>query len=90
MPDALQLSVALAKNSVAILDTVAAQKGNSGLWCYVGAGEITIGRAAFADKVTVLFSGDEDTGPIRAIERPYAPGFSVLERVIWLGVVPKF
>lgn len=89
VPNHLQLSVALAKNSVAIVDTAAAQKGTSGLWCYSGAGDVTVGRAAFADKVTVLFPGDEEAGPIRLIAKPYESGFSVLGKVVWLGVVPK-
>lgn len=85
MPDNLQLSVADSGKTVAILDTTAAQRGSSGLWCYTDDGKVSVGRVAFAEKVIVLLSLDEDDGPIRVIEKPAPKTFTVLGKVIWLG-----
>ncbi len=89
VPDVLQLSIASAKNSVAVLDTVAAQKGSSGLWCYTQGGIITVGRAAFTEKVVVLFPDDSQEGPVQVLQRPLNQGVAILGRAIWLGVLPK-
>lgn len=89
IPDELQLSVALAKNTVAVLDTSAAQKGASGLWCYKDGSAITVGRMAFAENVMVLFSDADSDGPVRIIERPAPRTFTILGKAIWLGVLPK-
>lgn len=85
MPDNLQLSVAVSGKTVAVLDTTAAQRGSSGLWCYAEDGKFSVGRVAFAEKVIVLLSLDENDGPIRVIERPAPKAFSVLGKVVWLG-----
>lgn len=90
IPDSLQLSISLAKNTVAVLDTVASQKGSSGLWCYLDDGRVTIGRAAFAEDLVVLFPPDEEDGPIRVVHRPFGSRLSILGRVIWLGLLPKY
>ena len=89
MPDVLQLNAAFAKNTVAVLDTVAAQKGSSGLWCYMQGGIITIGRAAFTDKVVVLFPDDSQEGPVQVLPRPLPQGVAILGRAIWLGALLK-
>lgn len=89
VPDNLQLDIALAKNTVAILDTIAVQKGGSGLWCYDDNGRLTIGRAAFVDQSVVLLPDGDRDDPVRLLSRPLPRGFTILGRAIWLGVLPK-
>lgn len=86
VPDAMKLSVTEAKNSVAVVDTVAAQKGASGLWCFADGASIGVSRAAFSANVIVLFPAEED-GDIRIIDKPAPSTFRILGKVIWLGVL---
>lgn len=86
VPDRLQLDIALAKNTVAILDTTAAQKGGSGMWCYKDGASVGICRAAFhADMVILVPSDAKD--PLRVISRPLPIDFKILGRLVWSGQI---
>lgn len=68
---------------VAVIDTVAARKGSTGIWAFRDEGKIAVSRAAFDAEVTVLFPGGDD-GPIRIVKRA-APEPAILGRVVWIG-----
>ena len=69
---------------VAIVDTVAAQRGASHLWAYREGPTTNISRAAFDNDLAVLFPGGDD-GPIRLIKRSAPGDVTLLGRVVWIG-----
>ena len=83
-PDFSRLSYAIAKNTVAVIDTNSPRKGFSGIWCYLDGTAIGLGRAAFNADFTVLLPAEE-SGEIRIVERPLPSTFKMLGRVVWLG-----
>lgn len=86
VPNALNLSVTESKNSVAVVDTVAAQNGASGLWCFVDGTSIGVSRAAFSANVIVLLPTEEG-GDLRIIDKPAPSSFRMLGKVVWLGML---
>lgn len=69
---------------VAVIDTVASQRGTEGLWAYRDGPAVMISRAAFDADVIVLFPGGED-GSIRIVRRTGPGNVSMIGRVVWLG-----
>jgi hypothetical protein len=69
---------------VAIIDTVAAQRGSSHFWAYRDGTTISISRAAFDDQIVVLFSANDD-GPIRIERRGASGAVQLLGKVVWIG-----
>lgn len=69
---------------VAVIDTVAAQKGSSHLWAYREGSVINVSRAAFDSDLAVLFPGGDD-GPIRLVKRSAPGDVKLLGKVVWMG-----
>lgn len=88
VPTQVGFSLSEAKNTVAILETAALQKGSGALWCYRDGGELGVSRAAFNSDVIVLFPG-ADEGEARIVDRKSPSGLKMLGRVVWLGLLPK-
>lgn len=88
VPTKVGFSLSEAKNTVAILETAALQKGAGALWCYRDGTELGICRAAFSSEVIVLLPGAED-GDAKIIDRRSPGVFKMLGRVVWLGLLPK-
>lgn len=88
VPSIVNLSFRVAKNTVAVMDTSASRKGSSGIWCYRDGATVGICRAAFRKDMTILLPGDDD-GEVRVIETPAPATFSILGKVVWLGLLVK-
>lgn len=88
VPTATHFSMGDPKNTVALLDTSAAQVGSDAQWCYVDGKEVILSRIAFDMNVVVLFASAQ-SGPVRIVSRPLPQGFRLLGKVAWLGLLPK-
>lgn len=89
VPDRLAMQVARPTDTIALLDVSEALKGSGALWAMLDGGQLVVRRIAFGDKVIVLYPDNENDEPVRIIDRPAPAGFSLLGRVVWLGLLPK-
>lgn len=83
-PTEVHLQFPFEGKPVAVIDTVAAQKGTSHLWAYRDGATTAISRAAFDSEIVVLFP-DGDDGPIRIVKRGAQGAVQLLGRAVWIG-----
>lgn len=74
------------KNTVALVDTSAAQRGSTGLWCVQEGTSAIVCRLAFHEEMIVLIPRDP-SAPVRVVSRPLPLGHKVLGRVVWAGSI---
>lgn len=86
VPTMINFSTAIAKNTVAVLDTTAEQSSGSATWCYRDGPAIGVCRAAFHEDLVVLIA-NECSNEVRVVKRSAPEALRLLGRVVWLGIL---
>lgn len=83
-PDRVEVDGVPAQNTLAILDARPGQRTGHGLWCYRGAGQVTVAHVTFADGVTILHPARAETPP-QVLDARAVASLVMLGKVVWLG-----
>ena len=80
------LSFTKAKNTVAVIQTNAAQKGSGGVWCFQEGNTIGIARTVFLDGKPILLPRTENE-EARTLSNTAQQAARLLGKVVWLGLL---
>lgn len=80
------LSFTTAKNTVAVIQTNAAQKGSGGVWCFQEGNTLGIARTVFLDGKPILLPRTESE-EVRTLSKSAEPTARLLGKVVWLGML---
>lgn len=80
------LSFTDSKNTVAVIQTNAAQKGAGGVWCFQEDNTIGIARTVFLDGKPILLPRTESE-EARTLSQSNEHGARLLGKVVWLGLL---
>lgn len=86
VPDICQLSFTVAKNTVAVIQTNAPQKGSGSIWCFKDGETIGIAKAVFIDGFTILLPNN-DAEDAKSWAKNSEPSTRMLGKVVWLGML---